>query len=167
MPGQGNRIDFVTGAPEKYARLVDGLSIVPNQYRDAVGRVSDAVMRQEPSDSWSLQRILAHVVFVTEANDVFIHQMATMTEPVRKEFPMGFEAIDLKPLSADELLQHIEDALGRTVALLSGTPDAAWGRPGYIGGQRRSLKQVVEGHIAHFDEHLTEMRRMLGVPATR
>ena len=27
MPGQGNRIDFVTGAPEKYASLVDGLAV--------------------------------------------------------------------------------------------------------------------------------------------
>ena len=50
MPGQGNRIDFVTGAPEKYAALVDALSVAPNQYRAALGRVSDAVMRQEPAE---------------------------------------------------------------------------------------------------------------------
>ena len=168
MPGQGTRIDFVTGAPEKYAALVDALSVAPNQYRAALGRVSDAVMRQEPAEpagAWAPQRILAHVAFIAEANDVFIRQMATMTEPVRKPFPSGFEAVDLEPLTVEELLDHIEQAVSRTVELLGHTPDAAWGRPGYARGMRRSLKQMVTTHAAHFDEHLTEMLRLLGAPA--
>jgi len=168
MPGQGTRIDFVTGAPERYASLVDALSVVPNRYRDTLGRVADSAMRLEPTEGWAPQRILAHVTFLAEANEVFIHQMATMTEPVRKPFPTGFEAHDLEELPGGELLSRIEHAVGQTVALLAFTPDAAWGRPGYIRDKRQSLKQVVESHIAHFDEHLIEMRRLLGAPvATR
>ena len=90
MPGQGNRIDFVTGAPEKYADIVDALSVVPSRYQQALGRVADAAMRVEPAEpegAWSPQRILAHVTFLAEANEVFIHQQATMTDPVRKAFP--------------------------------------------------------------------------------
>ncbi len=167
MPGQGNRIDFVTGAPEKYASLVDALSMAPGQYRAALGRVSDAVMRQEPSDpagAWSPQRILAHMTFLVEVNEVFFRQIATMTEPVRKPPAPGHEESDLDPLSVEALLQRIEDATGRSVELLGHTPDAAWGRPGYLRGQRRSLRQMVASHVAHFEEHRVEILRLLGAP---
>ena len=165
-----SRIDFVTGAPEKYAHLVDRLSVVPGRYRAALDRVPDAAMRTEPSEGqppqgWSPQRILAHVTFLAEANDVFIHQLATMTEPTRKPFPSGYEATELEALPAGDLLQRIDEAVGRTVALLSHTPDAAWGRPGYVRGLRRSLHQQVQGHADHFDEHLAELQRLLGAQA--
>ena len=162
-----SRIDFVTGAPEKYAHLVDRLSVIPSRYRAALDRVADAAMQAAPPDGWSPQRILAHVAFLAEANDVFIHQMATMTEPVRRPFPAGYEAIDLEPLPVSDLLQRTVDAVEHTVALLSRTPDAAWGRPGYLRGMRRSLRQQVEAHAAHFDEPLTVLQRLLGAVATR
>ena len=163
-----SRIDFVTGAPEKYAHLVDALAVLPGRYHAALDGASNAAMRDESPEgqstgTWSPQRILAHAVFVAEANDVFIHQMATMSEPARKPFPAGYEAIDLEALSAGDLLRRIDDAVTHTVALLSHTPDAAWGRPGYARGLRRSLRQQVVAHIAHFDEHLAEMTRLLGV----
>ena len=160
-----SRIDFVTGAPEKYAHLVDRLSVVPGRYRAALDRVADAAMQATPPDCWSPQRILAHVAFLAEANDVFIYQLATMSEPTRKAFPSGYEAIELEALPAGDLLQRIEEALGRTVALLALTPDAAWGRPGYVRGLRRSLRQQVEGHAHHFDEHLAELQRLLSAQA--
>jgi uncharacterized damage-inducible protein DinB len=163
MPGQGSRIDFVTGAPEKYADLVDALAVIPNKYRAALAGVSDGAMRAEPADGgWSAQRNLAHVVFVTEANDVFIHQMAKMTNPVRKAFPVGYVAEDLENHSLATLLQRLDDAIGRTVTLLGHTPDAAWGRPGEARGMRRSIRQMVVYHIAHFDEHLAEIAKLAG-----
>ncbi|MSQ29580.1 MAG: DinB family protein [Dehalococcoidia bacterium] len=161
------RIDFVTGAPEKYARLVDRLSVIHGRYHAALDDVTDAVMRREPPEGWPPQRILAHVAFLAEANDVFIHQLATMSEPTRKPFPSGYVATDLEELSAAELLQRIDEALERTVALLALTPDAAWGRPGYVRGLRRSLRQHVEGHADHFDEHLAELQRLLAPRAAR
>ncbi len=166
MPGQGNRIDFVTGAPEKYADLVDALAKVPNQYRDALAGASDASMRAEPSDGgWSAQRNLAHVVFTSEANDVFINQMAKMTSPVRKQYPSGYIAEDLEPLPSAALLTRLEAAIGRTVELLSHTPDAAWGRPGEVRGKRHSLRQMVVIHTEHLAEHLVEIARLVVPPA--
>ncbi len=166
MPGQGNRIDFVTGAPEKYADLVDALSRIPNQYRDALAGASDATMRAEPSDGgWSAQRNLAHAVFLAEANDVFITMMAKMTLPVRKHFESGHVAEELEPLSLAELLDRFEAAMGHTVELLSHTPDAAWGRPGEVRGKRYSLRQMVVIHIEHLGDHLAEIARLVAPPA--
>ena len=113
------------------------------------------------SDLWSAQRILGHVAYLAEANDVFFHQMATMTDPVRRAFPSGYDAPEMDALPVAVLLQRIEAALASSVELLSRTPDAAWGRPGYVRGMRRSLRQMVAYHAAHFDEHLAEIRRLL------
>ena len=165
MPGQGNRIDFVTGAPEKYADLVDALSRIPNQDRDALAGASDASMRAEPSGGWSAQRNLAHVTFTSEANDVFIAQMAKMTMPVRKHFESGHVAEDLEPLSIADLLDRIEAAHSRLVELLSHTPDAAWGRPGEVRGKRMSLRQMVVIHIEHLGDHLAEIARLVAPAA--
>ena len=159
-----SRIDFVTGAPEKYADLVDALSVIPNKYRAALAGASDASMRTEPAGGWSAQRNLAHVAFIAEANDVFINQMATMTMPVLKQFPSGYVAEDLEPLSLADLLGRVEAAISHTVELLSHTPDAAWGRPGEARGMRRSIRQMVVVHTSHFDEHLVELQRLVGAP---
>jgi len=165
MPGQGNRIDFVTGAPEKYAALVDALSVLPNKVRAAVAGASDATLRQEPAGGWSALRNLAHLAFLAEANDVFITQMARMTSPARKEFPSGYVAEDLEELPVAVLVQRIDDALSHTVELLSHTPDAAWGRPGEVRGLRRSLRQMVVAHIDHFEEHIATIAQLVGKPA--
>lgn len=166
MPGQGNRIDFVTGAPEKYADLVDRLTALPNKVRGALGNISDAAARQEPADGgWSIARNLGHLLFIAEANDVFIHQMAKMTNPVRKDFPVGVVAEDLEVLPVATLVQRIDDAISHTVELLGHTPDAAWGRPGEVRRQRRSLRQMVVAHIDHFEEHIVTLAAMSGTKA--
>ena len=162
MPGQGTRIDFVTGAPEKYANLVDAMSVLPGRYRAALANASDATIRRELSATdWSAYRNLAHVLFVTEANEVFIRQMATMSEPTRKSFPVGIIAEELETLSVPELSARLEAAIGRTVDLLGHTPDAAWGRPGYVRGLRRSLRQMVVGNTAHLVEHLDNITKLV------
>ena len=166
MPGQGNRIDFVTGAPEKYAALVDALAVIPNRFRAAVGNASDDAMRQEPrAGEWSALRNLAHCAFIAEANDVFIQQMARMTNPSRKPFPVGYVAEDLEALSVAELLDRIETAVGRTVTLLGHTPDAAWGRPGEARCMRRSIRQMVVTHTTHFEEHIATIAALAGTQA--
>ncbi|MGE3856255.1 MAG: DinB family protein [Dehalococcoidia bacterium] len=166
MPGQGNRIDFVTGAPEKYADLVDRLTALPNKVRAAVGNLSDAAARQEPADGgWSVARNLGHLLFIAEANDVFIHQMAKMTSPARKDFPIGVIAEDLEVLPVATLLQRIDDAISHTVELLGHTPDAAWGRPGEVRGMRRSIRQMAVAHADHFEEHIATLAAMTGAKA--
>ena len=166
MPGQGNRIDFVTGAPEKYADLVDAISMIPAKVRATVAGASDGTMRQEPAGGWSALRHLGHLALLAEANDVFLHQMAKMTTPVRAHLEPGEISEEIEALPVAAILQRIDHAFGRTVELLSHTPDAAWGRPGEVRGMRRSLRQQVVNHAAHFDEHLVEIAKLIGTAVT-
>ncbi len=159
----GTRIDFVTGAPEKYAHLVDRVATGPERLRDVLRGVSAGVLRAEPSDGgWSPARILAHLVVVTQKNGVFIYRMSTMTDPARMPFDEAAESDRLKSANPESLLSAFEAAVGETVAVLSHTPDASWGRPGRKNGLRRSLRQEVESMGDHFDEHIAELKRLLG-----
>ena len=155
------RIDFVTGAPEQYAALVDQLSTVGARLAAVLAGHPDAALRRAPPDGWSVQRVLGHMAFHAHANGVFIHQLATMTDPQRTPFPSGYEDPALAVRDPLELLQLIEDETAQTVALLSGTPDAAWGRPGFVRGARRSLRQHVQAHIDHLEEHIAQLAQLL------
>lgn len=160
----GNRIDFVTGAPEKYAHLVDAVATGPERLRDLVSGRSASELRRDPGDgNWFAARILAHLVVVTQRNATFLYQMSTMTDPVRQPFDEAAESERLQHANPESLVQAFEAAVGEVVAVLSHTPDAAWGRPGRKNGLRRSLRQEVESMRDHFDEHLSEVGRLLGV----
>lgn len=157
-----SRIDFVTGAPEKYAHLVDALSTVPERLRDALaGRSADELARAGSEGAWSVQRTLAHMAVYAHANGVFLHRMVTMTDPPRREIDEEAGAAALGQLDAAALLAEVEREIGKTVDFLSETPDAAWGRPGRISGLRRSVRQQVSLHINHMDEHLTQIEAAL------
>ena len=155
------RIDFVTGAPEKYAHLVDRLATVAERTAAVLAGQTSAELRREPPDGWSAQRVLGHMAFHAHANGVFTHQLATMTDPQRTPFPSGYEDPELATRDPLELLQFIEDETAQTVALLSGTPDAAWGRPGFVRGARRSLRQHVQAQITHLEEHIAQLAQVL------
>ncbi len=158
----GTRIDFVTGAPEKYAHLVDRLSTAPDRLREPMAGSSVAELRREPADgNWSIVRILAHLSVVAPRNGVFIYQMGTMTDPERMPFVEADEAERLKLANPESLLSTIESAVAELVGFLSQTPDAAWGRPGRKNGLRRSLRQEVTTLADHFDEHIAEIGRQL------
>src|SRR5690606_35290590 len=45
-----SRIDFVTGAPEKYAHLVDALATVPDRLRLVLRGRTTAELRREPGE---------------------------------------------------------------------------------------------------------------------
>ena len=158
----GNRIDFVTGAPEKYAHLVDRLSTAPDRLRQAVAGRSATELRREPADgNWSVARILAHLAVVVQRNGVFIYRMGTMTDPERMPFSEDDEAKRLQHSNPESLVASVEASVGEIVAFLSHTPDASWGRPGRKNGLRRSLRQEVETMGDHFDEHIAEIDRQL------
>ncbi|MEX2446004.1 MAG: DinB family protein [Dehalococcoidia bacterium] len=156
-----SRIDFVTGAPEKYAHLVDALSTLPGRVSAAVEGRPAADLRREPPDGWSAQRILGHVAFTTAANRVFIHQMATMTDPHRAPFPVGHEDDALAQGDPADLVRQIQEETAAIVELLSGTPDASWGRAGYVREARLSLRQMVTRHIEHVEEHIAQIAQVL------
>ncbi len=155
-----SRIDFVTGAPEKYADLVDALSVVPERLRRVVEGQSPATLRQERDGGWSAVRVMAHMLLYAKRNGVFIHQMATMTDPIRAPFDESeSEAFVNDP---QRLLDDIEREIGYTVAFLSHTPDASWGRPGRLPSGRRSLRQQVRAHTDHMNEHIAQIEALLG-----
>ena len=158
----GSRIDFVTGAPEKYAHLVDRLSTAPDRLRASVAGRSNADLRREPADgNWSIARILAHLAVVIPRNGKFVYQMGTMTDPARMPFVETDEAARLQNVNPESNLATIEAAVAEVVEFLSHTPDASWGRPGRKNGLRRSLRQEVTALADHFDEHIEEIGRQL------
>ncbi|MSQ30372.1 MAG: hypothetical protein EXR68_07805 [Dehalococcoidia bacterium] len=158
-----SRIDFVTGAPEKYAHLVEAVSTVSERLRSVTSTARAAAWTAPPRESdWTAQHTLAHMALFAQKNGVFIHQMATMTEPARRAFDEDAETAALEARPAAELIAIVESEVGKTVDLLSGTPDAGWGRPGSIRGARRSLRQQVQSHAEHLQEHVDQIADALG-----
>ena len=158
-----SRIDFVTGAPEKYAHLVDALATLPDRLRAAVGNARGADLRRAPSEGeWSVHEILAHLAFYAHANGVFIHQAVTMTDAQRRPWDPGHQDPECLAMDTGALVEFIADELGKTTDFLAGTPDAAWGRRGLIRGASHSVRQIVALHISHFEEHIEEIAARRG-----
>ena len=158
------RIDFVTGAPEKYAQLVEALATVSERLRGVAANARAGAWTTAPRDGgdWTAQHTLAHMALYAQKNGVFIHQMATMTEPARLAFDEDAETAALEARPVSDLIAIVLSEVGATVDLLSGTPDAAWGRPGSIRGARRSLRQQVQSHADHLQEHVDQIAEALG-----
>ncbi len=156
------RIDFVTGAPEKYAQLVEALATVSERLRGVAASAGSWTAAPRDGGEWTAQHTLAHMALYAQKNGVFIHQMATMTEPARLAFEENAETATLEARPASELIAIVLSEVGATVDLLSGTPDAAWGRPGSIRGARRSLRQQVQSHADHLQEHVDQIAEALG-----
>ena len=160
-----SRIDFVTGAPERYIGEVRALAAVPDRLRLALaGQTDEALRRSPPGAEWSPVRVLAHLLSYARHSREFIYRIAWMEEP---ESVIWDEADEVERegwerLGGAELLALIRSEIESTVALLSGTPDASWGRPGLhpIRG-RRSLRQQVRGHIDHLEEHIGQIEAAL------
>jgi hypothetical protein len=159
-----SRIDFVTGAPEKYAHLVEALATVSERLRSVAASAGPGSWTAPPREGgeWTAQHTLAHMALYAQKNGVFIYQMTTMTEPARLAFDEDAETAALEARPAAELVALVEAEVGKAVDLLSGTPDAAWGRPGTIRGARRSLRQQVQSHAAHLHGHVDQIADALG-----
>lgn len=158
------RIDFVTGAPEKYAHLVESLATVSERLRGVTANVRASAWTAAPREGgeWTALRTLAHMALYAQKNGVFIHQMATMTEPARLAFDEDVETTAIENRPPADLIAIVESEVGKTVELLSGTPDAGWGRPGSIRGARRSLRQQVQSHAEHLQGHVDQIADALG-----
>ena len=161
-----SRIDFVTGAPEKYMPLVEELSTISDRIESLVSGCTDREMQQTNSaDSWSIARIMAHMLSYTRHNSEFIHQIAWMTDPQRRPWDEIAEVTDQDLVSKDgtELSKVLRESIAKTVDLLSNTPDASWGRPGTVPGRgRRSLRQQLRNDINHLVEHIDQIEELVG-----
>lgn len=157
-----SRIDFVTGAPEKYAHLVDALSKVPEEINAIIAGKSASAMKRAPAEGeWSAHYVLAHMSTYAGFQDTFIHQVASMTDPAPVAFNRDAAMDEVISQDSAALARLLEANIAMTVDLLSGTPDAAWGRPGRVRAGRRSLRQIVQAHIAHMEDHVAQTRAAL------
>ncbi len=164
-----SRIDFVTGAPERHMPLVDGLSTVADRAAAALAGRSAGETRQATEGEWSAVRVLAHMVSYARHNDEFINAVAWMTDAVRQSWDEAaeVEAEGWDRLDAAALVDLLRAELAPTVDLLGGTPDASWGRAGIVPARgRRSLRQQVEGHLRHLEEHIEQLGARVGAEAT-
>jgi len=159
------RIDFVTGAPRRYMPLVDALAMVPDRVEAVLSAHSGASLTRAPDDAgWSPARVLAHMLSYARHNGTFIDMIAHMTDPIR---PLSDEDATIAAhgwlnFDAAHLVAAFRAETAPTVELLSGTPDASWGRPGrHPTGGRRSLRQQVQAHLDHMSEHIAHLDALL------
>jgi len=164
-----SRIDFVTGAPQKYADLVQELAVIPERVERLIaGHTARDLQKAANEGDWGAGRVLAHMISYAIHNGDFIRQIAWMTEPRRRPWDEDAEvaAEGWAGKNGSALVAALREPIGETVELLSGTPDAQWGRPGTVPGRgRRSLRQQLRAHLDHLDEHITQLEALLGAAA--
>jgi hypothetical protein len=163
-----SRIDFVTGAPEKYMSLVRDLTQVAERLEPLVASYTSRDLQRAPSeDAWGASRALSHMISYAIHNGEFINQIVWMTDPRRRAWDEDAEVSSegWTNKNGAVLLEALREPLNDTIELLSGTPDASWGRPGMVPGRgRRSLRQQVGAHTAHLNEHIDQIEQLLAVP---
>lgn len=163
-----SRIDFVTGAPEKYMPLVQELSLIPDRVERLVAGYTARDLQRAPAEGeWGANRVLAHMISYALHNGEFIRQIAWMTDPRRRAWDEEAEvaAQGWTNKNGATLAEALREPIAETIELLSSTPDAGWGRPGTVPGRgRRSLRQQLRGHIDHLNEHIDQVEQLLGVP---
>ena len=160
-----SRIDFVTGAPERYIGEVRALATVPDRLREVLSGQAVEDLRRVPSETeWPPVRVLAHLLSYARHTGEFIYRIAWMQEPLLVTWDEAeeVEREGWDRLEGAELFARIRAEIEETVALLSVTPDASWGRPGLhpVWG-RRSLRQQVRTHVHHLEEHIAQIERVL------
>ena len=162
-----SRIDFVTGAPEQYMPLVQELSLIPERVERLVaGSTARDLQRSASEGDWAPSRVLAHMISYAIHNGEFIRQIAWMTDPRRRPWDEDAEvaAQGWSNKNGTTLLEALREPIAETIELLSGTPDAQWGRPGTVPGRgRRSLRQQLRAHLDHLDEHIVQLEQMVTV----
>ena len=160
-----SRLDFVTGAPERYIGDVEALAAIPVRVRSVLAGHTTTQLRRAPAEGeWPPVRILAHMLSYTHHVREFIHRMRWMEEPTLVLWDEASEVEERRwaHLDGGRLMRLLRDEINPTVDLLSETPDAAWGRPGIhpLGG-RRSLRQQVRAHVAHLERHIDQIESAL------
>lgn len=153
------RIDFVTGNARVYLPDVEALAVVPDRVESLI---SGSIATRADAGGRGPSRILGDLVAYAEHDQVALHRMAWMSDPVI--VPLDLEATaEREGWSSKrpaELLDRFTKAIAETVDLLKDQPDAAWGRPGLF-PERRSLRQQVRRSAAHYESELAALKGVL------
>jgi hypothetical protein len=164
-----SRIDFVTGAPIRYAENVSLFSNIPNLVKKALGEEkireenAKAIDAHSNETDWSSHRVLCHMRNYSYNITLLISRMLTDTDPKQIQWNENTEYLELNQ-SEKALLNinsQLKENIERLVVMLSKTPDAAWGRAGthlYLG--RVSVKQLVKWHYNHLLQHIEQIKNI-------
>jgi hypothetical protein len=149
-----SRIDFVTGNALIYLPDVESLATVPDRAEELVRRASGGA-----GGGRGVARVLGDMVAYAEHDQVALHRMAWMSDPVIQPLDLDAvaEAEQWTGQRPSALLDRLTKAIAETVDLLKDQPDAAWGRPGLF-PERRSLRQQVRRSAAHYEAELAALK---------
>lgn len=153
------RIDFVTGNALIYLPDVEALAVVPDKVETLI---SGSMTTRADAGGRGPARILGDLVAYAEHDQVALHRMAWMSDPLIR--PLDLEAVaqseEWSGKRPSELLDRFTKAIAETVDLLKDQPDAAWGRPGLF-PERRSVRQQVRRSGAHYEAELAALKTVL------
>ena len=159
-----SRIDFVTGAPIRYAEIVSEVANLSNLTKKAIEQ-KDAEKKSKKDTSsneeeWSTHRILCHMLNYSSNINLLITRMLVDTDPKQIKWNENriYENLKQKEKPTISIFNQFKENIEELVATLSKTPDAAWGRSGnhiYLG--KISVKQLVKWHCNHLVQHINQI----------
>ncbi len=155
-----SRIDFVTGNALIYLPEVESLATVPDRVEALVQQGGST--RADPAGR-GVARILGDLVAYAEHDQVALHRMAWMSDPVIRPLDLNSAAEEEQWAAKRpaDLLDRFTKAIAETVDLLKDQPDAAWGRAGLF-PERRSFRQQVRRSAAHYEAELAALKGAVG-----
>ena len=159
-----SRIDFVTGAPIRYAAIVSDIAKLSNLTKKALEEF-DAEEKNEKDatnneEDWSTHRILCHMLNYSSNINLLIKRMLIDTDPKQIKWNENDAYNNLKQQEKPtaSIFNQFKENIEELVTILSKTPDAAWGRSGnhiYLG--KISVKQLVKWHYNHVIQHIHQI----------
>ncbi|MFL2634297.1 MAG: hypothetical protein ACJ0J6_00440 [Dehalococcoidia bacterium] len=159
-----SRIDFVTGAPIRYAEIVSDVANLSNLTKKAIEqKITEKKSKKDTSsneEEWSTHRILCHMLNYSSNINLLITRMLVDTDPKQIKWNENsiYENLKQKEKPTISIFNQFKENIEELVATLSKTPDAAWGRSGnhvYLG--KISVKQLVKWHCNHLVQHINQI----------
>ena len=159
-----SRIDFVTGAPIRYAEIVSDVANLSNLTKKAIEqKITEKKSKKDTSsneEEWSTHRILCHMLNYSSNINLLITRMLVDTDPKQIKWNENsiYENLKQKEKPTISIFNQFKENIEELVATLSKTRDAAWGRSGnhvYLG--KISVKQLVKWHCNHLVQHINQI----------
>jgi len=148
--------------------IIDTLKDLPRLLQEELAGVSEAVIRNKPSETeWSIREVMGHLSFAEDIWHKRLYQVWSLTDPMLVTFAGEDEALAAArdASSINPYLEHIKANRPKTIDLLVHAVD--WSRLGnWRGTGRRTLKQLAEALVEHDLDHLQQIRNLKASAAT-
>ena len=150
--------------------LIAALAAMPDAFRAAVGGATADMLEQRDGDGWSAIDVLKHVRDVVQVYGLRFKWMILDDDPFLPDYDEDRWVADSPDRAADveEMLREIEAYRAETVRLLRALDPAGWSRTGrHEMRGRLTLEPYVRHQLAHEEQHLEQLRRVLSVSQFR